>query len=202
MIEQVSTAIQFAAHFVASGVSATGLTVTVDLYRWDGTTVTTIATGAACTEIGSGLYGYSLASGSTANESVYYAVFKTSGTADQQHLPAAWAIGKAGVENLDATVSSRAAASTALSSAVWTNTKAGYIDQSISSLLSTAMAESYGTDGSALTVAQILYLLLAHLGEMSISGTTKTLKKIDGSTTAATFTTNHATNPTSITRSS
>jgi len=36
--------------------------------------------------------------------------------------------------NLDATVSSRAAASTALSTATWTNTKAGYLDAAVSSI--------------------------------------------------------------------
>jgi hypothetical protein len=51
-----------------------------------------------------------------------------------------------------------------------------------------------------MTLAQALYLLRAHLGDFSISGTTLTLKKVDGSTTAATFTLNDATSPTSITR--
>jgi len=41
-----------------------------------------------------------------------------------------------------------------------------------------------------------------HLTEVSISGTTKTVKKVDGSTTAATYTLNDAADPTSITRSS
>lgn len=64
----------------------------------------------------------------------------------------------------------------------------------------TAITEAYGTDGSAHTVAQILYLVLAHLGEHANAGTTKTLKQLDGSTTAATFTYDDGDNPTSITR--
>jgi hypothetical protein len=36
--------------------------------------------------------------------------------------------------------------------------------------------------------------------EMAISGTTMTVKKLDGTTTAMTLTLNDATNPTSITR--
>lgn len=44
-------------------------------------------------------------------------------------------IGSAPLTNLDAAVSSRAPASTALSNAVWTNTKAGYLDAAISSRL-------------------------------------------------------------------
>lgn len=64
----------------------------------------------------------------------------------------------------------------------------------------TAITESYGTDGSALTVAQALYLIVAHMGEHAITSTTKTLKQLDGSSTAATFTLDDATSPTSIYR--
>ena len=66
--------------------------------------------------------------------------------------------------------------------------------------LTGALAESYRADGSTGTLAQLLYEVIAHLGESSISGTTKTIKQINGSTTAATFTLNDATTPTSITR--
>ena len=64
----------------------------------------------------------------------------------------------------------------------------------------TAITEAYGTDGSALTPAQLLYLILANVSEFAIVGTTKTCKKLDGSTTAATYTLNSATTPSSITR--
>ena len=66
----------------------------------------------------------------------------------------------------------------------------------------TALTEGYATDGAAATPAQLLYMILAALTEFSISGTTITVKKLDGSTTAATFTLNDATNPTSRTRAS
>jgi hypothetical protein len=42
--------------------------------------------------------------------------------------------------------------------------------------------------------------VLAHLGESSISGTTKTTHKLDHATTAQTFTLDSGTAPTSITR--
>jgi hypothetical protein len=61
-----------------------------------------------------------------------------------------------------------------------------------------AMTESYRTAGVSPTLAQALFELLAHMGDSSISGTTKTLKKIDG-TTAKTFTLDSSTAPTSIT---
>ena len=47
---------------------------------------------------------------------------------------------------------------------------------------------------------QLLYMIQALLSEKSISGTTLTAKKLDGTTTAGTFTLNDATTPTSITR--
>lgn len=69
-------------------------------------------------------------------------------------------------------------------------------------VLTTAMTESYATDGATMTLAQACYMLLAVGAEFSISGTTLTCKKVDGSTTAMTFTLDDATNPTSRTRAS
>lgn len=105
--EQVSNAVTFLAFYVASKVGKTGLAdVTVDVYR-NGTEV---VTGAAATEVGDGFYKYELGSGSVTVAGEYYAVFKTAdATVDQQHIPALWLIGRAGVENLDAAVSTRLA---------------------------------------------------------------------------------------------
>lgn len=69
----------------------------------------------------------------------------------------------------------------------------------VSQIWSTALTEAYRSTGATGTAAQLLYELIAHLGEASISGTTKTLKKLDGSTTAKTYTLNDATTPTAIT---
>jgi hypothetical protein len=66
----------------------------------------------------------------------------------------------------------------------------------------TVLTESYNADGSAPTIAQALLVIMQMLTEMSISGTTVTIKKLDGSTTAFTLMTNDATSPTSITRTS
>ncbi len=74
-------------------------------------------------------------------------------------------------------------------------------DISVSDILTTQMTEAYSADGSAPTLAQALFLIQQSLGDFSISGTTLTVKKVDGSTTAATFTLNDATAPTSLTRS-
>lgn len=63
-----------------------------------------------------------------------------------------------------------------------------------------AMTEAYAADGAAPTPAQILYMIYALLAEKSVASTTMTVKKLDGTTTAMTFTLNDAVSPTSITR--
>ena len=70
------------------------------------------------------------------------------------------------------------------------------------SMFTTALTESYAADGAAPTPAQALFLIQQMLTEFAISGTTLTMKKVDGSTTAATFTLDDAVNPTSLTRAS
>lgn len=69
-----------------------------------------------------------------------------------------------------------------------------------SAVLTTAMTESYNTDGSAATLSQAAYVMMQMMTEISFSSTTATVKKLDGSTTAFTLTINDASTPTSITR--
>ena len=66
----------------------------------------------------------------------------------------------------------------------------------------TAATESYASDNAAATPAQLLYMILCTVSEFSVSGTTITGKKLDGSTTAMTWTLDDATSPTSRTRAS
>lgn len=66
----------------------------------------------------------------------------------------------------------------------------------------TALTEAYAADGVAPTAAQFMFMFWALLAERGISGVTLTAKKLDGSTTAMTFTLNDATTPTSQTRAS
>ena len=63
-----------------------------------------------------------------------------------------------------------------------------------------ALTESYASDGTAITAAQAMYMIWSALSEFAISGTTITAKKLDGSTSAMTFTLDSATAPTSRTR--
>jgi len=62
-----------------------------------------------------------------------------------------------------------------------------------------AMTESYAADGAAMTPAQVLHMIWALLAERSIVSTTLTAKKLDGSTTAMTFSLD-STTPTAQTR--
>lgn len=67
-------------------------------------------------------------------------------------------------------------------------------------LLTTALTESYAADGAAPTLTQAIYAIQQFLQEKSVASTTLTVKKLDGSTGAMTFTLDDDTNPTSITR--
>lgn len=69
-------------------------------------------------------------------------------------------------------------------------------------LLTRSMTESYATNGSAATLAQILHMIWSMIANKSISSTTLTTRKLDHSTTAMTFTLDSATVPTSQTRAS
>ena len=64
------------------------------------------------------------------------------------------------------------------------------------------LPDSYAADGAQPTTRQAILAILQVLTEITISGTTMTVKKPDGSTTAMTFTLNSATDPTSVTRAS
>lgn len=67
-------------------------------------------------------------------------------------------------------------------------------------VLTTQMSEAYNADGTAPTLAQALFVTMQAVTEFAISGTTKTVKKLDGSTTAYTETLDDSSSPTSITR--
>lgn len=79
-------------------------------------------------------------------------------------------------------------------------TVAGVTPATSANILTTALTESYAADGAAGTLSQILFGIQAFLQERAVSGTTVTTKRLDGSTTAMTFTLNDGTSPTSITR--
>lgn len=130
-------------------------------------------------------------------------------------------VGKLIVDNLNASISSIAAllpvalvggridasvgamaAGTVTAAAIAT----GAIDadalaaDAVAEIFTTQMTESYAADGVAPTLAQALFLMQQRLTEFSIAGVTITVKKLDGTTAAATLTMDDATSPTSSTR--
>lgn len=116
---KTSEVAQFAGVFINATtlIGATGLTggdaVTVNIYRVqiDGT-VTAMVTAGATFEIGKGVYGYNLATGSTGTRGIYVAVFITASTAVvNKEVQGAQIVGQPWVETNDATVSSRLATS-------------------------------------------------------------------------------------------
>jgi hypothetical protein len=142
MIEKLSTTVKFLAFFTSQKAGKTGLTVTVNVRNPAGTLI--VEAGAA-TEVGDGLYSYVLSSNnSTAGE--YVAVFKTSDSSvDLQWVPSLWSLGRAGVDNLDDSVSS-------VSGAVWdTATTAMTASGSIGARLKSASTVS--TTGAQLAAA-------------------------------------------------
>lgn len=108
----------------------------------------------------------------------------------QTRLPAALVGGR-----MDSSVGA-AAANTLTASALATDA----VNEIADGVRARQLTESYAADGVAPTLEQALLLIQQMLTEMSIAGTTMTIKKLDGTTTAATLTLNDATTPTSVTR--
>lgn len=73
------------------------------------------------------------------------------------------------------------------------------VTELVTGVLTTQMTESYRATNAAPTLAQAAFEMIAHMGEKAIVGTTLTLKKLDGSTTAKTYTLDSGTAATSIT---
>jgi hypothetical protein len=75
-------------------------------------------------------------------------------------------------------------------------------DVSVADILTTQMTEAYAADGAAPTLTQALMMIQQMLGDFTISGTTLTVRKVDGAATAGTYTLSDATNPVGLTRAS
>lgn len=71
----------------------------------------------------------------------------------------------------------------------------------VNDVLRTALTEGYAADGAAPTLEQFSFMVWSLLAERSIAGTTLTARRLDGSTSAMTFTLDDADAPTSQTRS-
>ena len=111
-------------------------------------------------------------------------------------LPGAYGAGTAGKivgDNVNATISSRA-----------TQTSVDDVPtatENADALLTRQMTQSYAANGIAPTFAQAQFAIHQMLMTFAISGTTYTVKQLDGVTTAFVATLNDAVTPTAITRS-
>lgn len=65
---------------------------------------------------------------------------------------------------------------------------ASAVSEIVTGVLTTAMTESYASDGATATLAQALYEIMQFHNERTVGETTITVKKRDGSTTAYTLT--------------
>jgi len=74
------------------------------------------------------------------------------------------------------------------------------ITQNVDKIMTQALTESYAANGTQPTLPQMLYMIWSALSEFSISGTTITAKKLDGTSVAMTFNMDDAANPTNRTR--
>lgn len=122
MLEQANVEIIWYAHYTSAGLSKTALTPTITVYKDDSATPEVNAQ--SMTELADGFYYYKQ---TPSSEGFRVAVCKTADTSvDQRHLPAVMLIGKAGVEKLDAAISTRSNHDDPDPS--------GYIDAAISSI--------------------------------------------------------------------
>lgn len=92
------------------------------------------------------------------------------------------------------------AAGAGLTAVPWNAAWDAEVQSEVTDALLAALTESYRTNGATGSVAQLLYEIVAHLGESVISGTTKTINGLDHVTPAETFTLDSATTPAAITR--
>lgn len=89
-----------------------------------------------------------------------------------------------------------------LTAVPWNASWDAEVQSEVQDALDATVADSVPADGTRPSISQAVLMLTRFLNERSVSGTTLTVKKEDGSTTSMTFTLNDATSPTSITRAS
>lgn len=197
----------------ATGLGVTGASVTGYVTKDNGTQA---SAGGTITEKGNGVYSYAPTQDETNADSISF-LFTASGVipvnlqifpivkdefkADVSALATAAAL--SALNNLSAAdIDTALATYDGPTKAELDSALAALNDISVSDILTTQMTESYNTDGEAPTLAQALFLIIQFLTERTVSGTSVTVKKLDGSTTAYTITLDNAAQPTTFTRTS
>jgi hypothetical protein len=193
MIQRQGVALTFYAHFVdTTGVSVTGLTVTVDVY--EGVSGTPVVAAASATEQANGLYYYVLSGGSVDADGAYIAIFETaSGSVAQKHLPALQSVGNIVNSAVQSVAANAITAAAIATDAIDNDAIAANAVTEIQSGLATAAAlPTVGAIADAVLgrgvsnvedtadTTSLAALILMAL-ESSISGTTLTIRKTTGS---------------------
>jgi len=129
-----------------------------------------------------------------------YQIVITTGTVDGVSV-VGYVVGEFSIENRFMRGTDSASLATALATAqADLDTITGSDGVTLASAQANTFTESYAADGAEGTLPQILYLIQQSIQEFAIVATTRTVKQLDGTTTAATFTLDDDTSPTSTTR--
>lgn len=160
MIEQTGNSVTAVAAFTASKAGKTGLTVTVDVYRIG---AGVLFSALSASELGGGLYYYTLSGTNTGNSDDYLFVFKTTDTTvDYKSAFAMWSVGRAGINHLNADISSRMATFTLPGNfAALVIDVSGNVNSNLAKLLGTsipaeAVAGNYATNWKKLLDADVV----------------------------------------------
>lgn len=94
------------------------------------------------------------------------------------------------------------AAGAGLTAVPWNASWDAEVQSEVDDAIAATIADSVPADGSRPSVKQALLMITRFLMERSVSGTTVTVAKEDGTTASMTFTLDDGTSPTSITRAS
>lgn len=107
MLFQIGDPVYFTAAYTDSGVGKTGLTVTCTVWQVTASGSSLLVNAQPATEVGGGIYRYTLAADATTQQASLIAVFVTAGAVDQPHLYANAEVGYWS-ELIDVPISSRA----------------------------------------------------------------------------------------------
>lgn len=108
----------------------------------------------------------------------------------------------ANLSDIEAQTDDIGAAGAGLTAVPWNASWDAEVQSEVQDALDGTIADSVPADGTRPSISQALYMLTQFMLERSVSSTTVTVKKPDGSTSLFTLTLNDATSPTSITRAS
>lgn len=100
----------------------------------------------------------------------------------------------------DAIMTRLGVAGAGLTAIPWNAAWDAEVESELADALEATLPDSIPADGTRPSIKQALYMLIQFMVERDVSGTTCTIRKVDGTTALLTLTLNDATAPTSVTR--